>query len=71
MLYKMEDIVKTEGTDYRAYSKESKKVIASCVSTAVTIKTILDTPLLTDDGLLTEESVKTIETVDSFMNEKE
>ena len=71
MLYKMEDIVKTEGTDYRAYSKESKKVIASCVSTAVTIKTILDTPLLTDDGLLTVESVKTIETVDSFMNEKE
>ena len=69
MLYKMEDIVNTEGTDYRAYSKESKKVIASCVSTAVTIKTILDTPLLTDEGLLTEESEKTIETVDTFMNE--
>ena len=56
LIYKMEDIINAEGDDYRAYSAESKKVIASCASVAVSIKTVLDTPLLTDDGLLTRES---------------
>ena len=60
LLYRMEDILKTEGDDYRMYSVESKKAIASCASIAVTIKSLLDTPLLTDDGLLTPESEKTI-----------
>ena len=45
-----------EGDDYRLFKKESKKVIDSCASTAVSIKTVLDTPLLTDEGLLTEGS---------------
>ena len=56
LIYKMEDIVVNEGEDYRAYSTDSKKVIASCASVAVSVKTVLDTPLLTDDGLLTDES---------------
>ena len=56
LVYAMEEIVKNEGDDYRLYSPESKKAIASCASMAVTIKTVLDTPLLTDDGLLTGES---------------
>ena len=67
----MEDIFKNEGDDYRRYTQESKKVIASCASFAVTIKTILDTPLLTDDGLLTDESEKTISTVEDKLNENE
>lgn len=56
LIYRMEDIIKTEGDDYRSYSAESKKAIASCASVAVSIKAVLDTPMLTDDGLLTEES---------------
>ncbi len=66
LIYKMEDIIRTEGDDYRLYSPDSKKTIASCASVAVTIKSILDTPLLTDDGLLTGESETTI----SFVQEK-
>ena len=75
MIYKMEDILKNEGDDYKAYSTESKKAIASCASIAVSIKGVLDTPMLTDDGLLTDESaaivdktqgtLKTIEAVDA------
>ena len=49
--------------DYRQYTDESKKAIASCASIAVTIKSILDTPLLTDDGLLTGESETTVNLV--------
>ena len=56
LIYKMEDVFQSEGDDYRQYNRESKKVIASCASIAVTIKTVLDTPLLTDDGVLTDES---------------
>ena len=63
LIYKMEDIVKAEGNDYRSFCEESKKIIASCASVAVTIKAILDTPLLTDDGLLTDESQAAISLV--------
>ena len=56
LIYRMEDILETEGTDYRQYTSESKKVIASCASIAVTIKSVLDTPLLTEEGSLTKES---------------
>lgn len=55
-IYGMERIYKEEGDDYKLYKPESKKIIASCASIAVTIKSVLDTPLLTDDGLLTTES---------------
>ena len=71
MVYRMEDIVKTEGNDFRLYTNESKKAIASCASIAMTIKAILDTPLLTDDGLLTGESETTVNLVTKKIEEME
>ena len=68
LIYRMEDIIKNEGTDFRFYSDDSKKAIASCVSIAMTIKTILDTPLLTDDGLLSGDSETTISFVQSKLD---
>lgn len=56
LIYKMEDIVSSEGDDYSQYSTDSKKCIASCASFAVSIKGVLDTPILTDEGILTDES---------------
>lgn len=67
LIYRMEDIVKAEGNDYRAYSESSKKAIASCVSVAVSVKSVLDTPLLTDDGLLTEESEDAVTNTEGFL----
>ncbi len=61
LIYGMEDIIKNEGDDYRTYSEESKRVIASCASVAISIKAVLDTPMLTDDGLLTVESEEILE----------
>ena len=69
-VYKMEDIFCTEGDDYSKYKPESKKAIASCASIAVSIKTILDTPILTDEGTLTEESEKTVANMKEFLKEK-
>ncbi len=67
MIYKMEDIFAVEGDDYRQYSVESKKAIASCASIAVSIKTVLDTPILTDDGLLTDASEVTATNIEDFL----
>ena len=61
-------IVSNEGEDYRAYSADAKKVIASCASVAVSVKSVLDTPLLTDDGLLTDESEGTATNIEGFLN---
>ena len=52
----MEEIVANKGTDYATYKPESKKIIAAVASTAVSIKAILDTPILSTDGALTDES---------------
>ena len=52
----MEEIVANEGTNYAEYKLESKKIIAAVASTAVSIKAILDTPILSADGALTNES---------------
>jgi hypothetical protein len=71
LIYRMEDIIKAEGDDYRAYSAESKKVIASCASIAVSIKAVLDTPMLTDDGLLTDESAAIVEKTEAAIEKIE
>ena len=67
MIYKIEDIFQTEGDDYRQYSAESRKVLASCASIAVSMKSVLDTPILTDDGLLTDESKTTATNIEGFL----
>ncbi len=63
LIYQMEDILHAEGDDYRAYSSDSKKVIASAASIAGSIKAVLDTPLLNEAGELTSESAEIAEKV--------
>ena len=61
----MEKIIEEEGTDYSSLRCESKKNIACAASVAVTIKAILDTPILTEEGCLTDESLKAVESANS------
>lgn len=61
MIERMERIIGEEGTDYSQYCFESKKAIAEAASMAVTIKSIIDTPILTEDGSLTEVSEDRLE----------
>lgn len=56
MIHGLEQVIAAEGTDYRAYSQQSKKLVASAASVAVSVKAVLDTPLLSDAGELTEQS---------------
>ena len=56
LIHGMDQVIEQEGTDYSHYSSESKKLIASAASLAVSVKAVLDTPLLTEAGSLTEQS---------------
>jgi hypothetical protein len=56
LVFALEDVFASEGDDFRLYSAQARQVVGSCASTAKSIKTVLDTPLLTDDGLLTNQS---------------
>lgn len=57
----MERVIRDEGVDYSKYTPQSKGIVAMAASTAVTIKAILDTALLTEDGELTKESERIAE----------
>lgn len=63
LLEKMKNIIENEGLDYRLYSKDSKQVVLKAASLAVTIKSVIDTPILSEDGSLTEESGAVYESV--------
>lgn len=56
LIHDMQEIIENEGYDYRLYKPESKKKIACAATTAVTVKAVLDTPILSEDGSLTKES---------------
>lgn len=55
-IWNMQRIIETEGDDYSMYKQESKKAIAMAASSACSIKSVLDTPILAYDGSLTIES---------------
>lgn len=57
----MKRIISTEGTDYSKYSERSRKSIAAVVSNIASIKTVLDTTILTEAGDITAESGELVE----------
>ncbi len=58
LVWEMEEIFDAEGDDYSKYKIESQKIIAQAAQTVMTIKSVLDSPILTQEGELTEESDK-------------
>ena len=61
LVYKMSEIIKKKGNDFRNFSDEEKRVVASAMSLAGAIKAVLDTAILDEAGNLTEESGVVIE----------
>lgn len=61
LVYEMSEIINQRGTDFREFSDDEKKVVASAMSMAGAIKAVLDTPILDEDGNLTRESGMIIE----------
>lgn len=71
LLYKMQEVVETEGTDYAQYTPESKKIVASAAALAATVKSVLDTPILSEDGSLTDASAVLEGNLTRSMKEKQ
>lgn len=67
LVWQMEDIIAKEGTDYRTYSPEFKKVIMAAASNAGSVKAVLDVPILTDDGSLTEQSGEIVDKIGKLL----
>ena len=63
LVFEMKDIVEKEGNDYSTYKTESKRVVAKAASVAVTIKSVIDTPILSEDGELVDEAEETYKNV--------
>ena len=61
LVFEMTQIIEKTGNDYRNYSENEKKCIASAMSMAGAIKAVLDTPILDEDGNLTQDSGLVIE----------
>lgn len=56
LVFSLEEVVEKEGADYARYSQDAKSVVLRAATMAGTIKSILDTSILSEDGALTEES---------------
>ena len=52
----METAIEQNECNFAKFSEEQKKTTAAAASLAVSIKTVIDTPILTEDGNLTKES---------------
>lgn len=61
LVYEMIQIIEKQGTDFRNFSDDEKKVVAEAMAMARAIKSILDTPILDNEGNLTPESDKMVE----------
>lgn len=70
LVFQLEDVLAKEGTDYRQYSPQAKSVVLRAATMAGTVKSILDTPILTEDGALTVESEKLEKTLGVKLEEE-
>lgn len=63
LVFHLEDVLKDEGDDYSKYTPEAKQVVLRAATMAGTVKSLLDTPILTEDGALTDESMTLMESL--------
>ena len=56
LVFDLEQIIVTEGIDYALYKESSKKTVAMAASAAMSVKAVLDTPMLAEDGSLADST---------------
>lgn len=66
LVYSLDAIIETSGTDYSTFTPEQKANVAACMSVAGAIKAVLDTAILTEEGTLTSDSERVAESVCSI-----
>lgn len=68
IVLKMEDVIRSKGTDYSSYSKDERAYFAAGQSVAGSIKAILDTTILNENGQLADESQKVIDSTTLYLS---
>lgn len=56
----LDDTIRMYGANYSKYPAKNKKLVAAAAAMAVSIKAVLDTPILTKDGQLTADSANVV-----------
>lgn len=51
-----DELIVAKGMDRAAYTENDRKAFCSCINLAVTLKKIIDAPVLTDEGKVTQET---------------
>ena len=51
-----DELIAAKGMDRAAYTENDRKAFCSCINLAVTLKKIIDAPVLTDEGKVTQET---------------
>lgn len=69
MVFEFRRIQESQGLDYSGYDENARKTIASACSLAKTLKSLIDTPLLTDGGDLSEEAIESMQRSDEELAE--
>ena len=62
-VFRLEAVLDEEGVDYSQYSQDAKSAVLRAATLAGSIKSLLDTPILTEDGALTPESEGLLDTL--------
>lgn len=70
LLIELGKTINKKGTDYSKFTDDQKHTVAACASVAVTIKSVIDTAILTSDGKLTDESKSIAESTQKYIASK-
>lgn len=55
-----DELIAAKGMDRAAYTENDRKAFCSCINLAVTLKKIIDAPVLTDEGKVTQETTEAL-----------
>lgn len=55
-----DELIAAKGRDGAAYTENDRKVFCSCINLAVTLKKIIDAPVLTDEGKVAQETTEAL-----------
>ena len=64
-----DELIAAKGMDRAAYTENDRKAFCSCINLAVTLKKIIDAPVLTDEGKVTQETTEALAIVSQCMND--
>ena len=67
LIYCLCSVIHRSGIDYSKFNINEQKVVADCVSVAIAVKAVLDTPILTKEGKVNPKSDNALKKTRAFL----